>query len=194
MSLRLIFAASLTLLLGACASSPEYNYDFNPEHNYKQYQSYRWYDDVFPSKEAEYRQYNASDERVRKYFDHELKAKNIRLVSHNNPDLLINYHISSKENFSSSSFDNYYGKGVHGSAAVGTWGSGFSIGYSTGSSVRTYKEGTLVIDILDAEKKQLIWRGITEGRLPKDLDRSKRDAIIHEAAEQMIANFPPRQP
>jgi len=32
----------------------------------------------------------------------------------------------------------------------------------------TYKVGTINVDIVDAEKKQLIWEGVSEGRISKE--------------------------
>ena len=49
------------------------------------------------------------------------------------------------------------------------------------------KEGTLVIDIVDAEKKELVWQGVG-----KDLLNPRNPAEhLLEAVEQVLSEFPP---
>jgi hypothetical protein len=50
-----------------------------------------------------------------------------------------------------------------------------------------YKEGTLVIDIVDREKKDLVWQGIGKGIL----DRHNPAANLVEATEEVLKEFPP---
>lgn len=53
----------------------------------------------------------------------------------------------------------------------------------------TYPIGTANIDVVDAQKRQLIWEGVAEGRLTeKDMD-NPRDAI-KSAVTQLFARFP----
>ena len=59
------------LLTSSCASGPDIVIDYSTDRDFSRYKTYRWYDDVVPSKEAEYRQHNSHDKRVRKYFNNE---------------------------------------------------------------------------------------------------------------------------
>ncbi len=65
--------------------------------------------------------------------------------------------------------------------------------HSSSTSVREYKIGTLVLDIVDPAKKQVIWRGsvskplgIYNNRTPEE-----RMTLAMSNAEHMLANFPP---
>ena len=55
-----------------------------------------------------------------------------------------------------------------------------------------YKYGTVNIDVIDAEKKQLIWEGISEGTLKKsDLEKPKQ--AISEVVGLIFQQYPTRQ-
>ena len=180
---------SFTLFLSGCASGPDIFIDYSTSTDFSHYKTYRWYDDVMSSKEADYRQYNSQDKRVRKYFNKELERLGYRAVNSGEPDFLINYHISKQENLQIDQFSQYSSKGVHGSVAAGTYGQSVSIGYSSGSKPRVYKDGTVVIDIINTAKSEVAWRGIAEGRLPKDLSPKKRDQIAFNLSKKLLGEF-----
>ena len=78
-----------------------------------------------------------------------------------NPDVYVTYHTDSKEemqlNTSSYGYGSPGGWGWGGYGYGAGWG-GASMGAST-TSVSTYEVGTLIIDVWDADAKELIWRG-----------------------------------
>ncbi|HWK49175.1 MAG TPA: DUF4136 domain-containing protein [Steroidobacter sp.] len=55
----------------------------------------------------------------------------------------------------------------------------------------TYPVGTANIDVVDAQKRQLIWEGVAEGRLRDDDMGNPREAIS-SAVTQVFAHFPGR--
>lgn len=50
-----------------------------------------------------------------------------------------------------------------------------------------YKQGTLIIDIVDRQKKELVWRGVGSGVL----NRSDPKKNLLEAVEKILKDFPP---
>lgn len=178
--------------LAGCASQPEFFLDYDREFAFETLRTYRWYDDAHPSKTAEYRQYNASDRRVRTYVDRELQRSGFEEVAYGPADFLVNYSISREEKTSISSFAGYPQPGVHGGVGVGSYGSAVSLGYSSGPSVKTYKEGTVVIDVIDTREDQIVWRSLAEGRLQKSLSHSEKDALASKLARELMAEFPPK--
>lgn len=69
---------------------------------------------------------------------------------------------------------------------VGRWGRGWRT--SPGHVVR-YKEGTLIIDIVDQKKKELVWQGVGKGVL----DRSNPASNLLEAVQKILEKFPPEE-
>jgi len=94
------------------------------------------------------------------------------------PDLFVVYHVTTDEKTSVTTYGGgYYGWGYHG------WGVGFS-----DVQVNKYTEGTLIIDLVDAEKEALVWRGWATGTLS---DRPNYDRL-REVVKGMLAEFPPK--
>lgn len=180
----------LALCLGACSNQPSYVIDHNERIDFSTFKTYRWYDDLHPSTEADYRQYNSSDKRVRTYVDRELRRKNLLESASTEADFWVNYHISKEDRMQIDSFSGYP-SGMHGAAGVGTYGSAVSIGYSSGPSVRTYKEGTVVLDVIDTRNNKIVWRGIAEGRLKNSLSQQGKNRIAAEISRELLADFPP---
>ncbi|MFT4519421.1 MAG: hypothetical protein ACI9JM_001817 [Halioglobus sp.] len=187
-------ALVVSLMLVACSSQPTFNIDHDDHTNFASYKTYRWYDDVYDSKEADYRQYNASDERVRTHIDGELGKKRLEQITSGQADFWVNYHISKQDRMKIDNFSGYPSSGMHGGVGVGTYGTAVSVGYSSGPSVKEYSEGTVVLDIIDARTSKIVWRGIAEGRLKKDLSHNEKDHRAAEVSRELLADFPPSPP
>jgi hypothetical protein len=180
----------ISLCLTACANQPTYIVDFSEGTDFSQYQNYRWYDDVVETERGEYRHYNSSDKRVRDHVNAELEKKGLFESRTLEPDFLINYSKSTQDRVSIDSFSGYP-QGMFGSVGAGTYGTGMSIGYSSGPSVREYREGTVVLDVIDAKSMEIVWRGIAEGRLSKDRSISEKNHLAAEVCGELLADFPP---
>ncbi len=68
------------------------------------------------------------------------------------------------------------------------WGAG---AYGGRVDVSYYQEGTLVIDIVDNSKKELIWRGLGRGIVGSHSDKEKKQAAIDTYVQEILNNFPP---
>jgi len=54
--------------------------------------------------------------------------------------------------------------------------------------VRTYEEGTLVIDIIDRRRRELVWRGVGEGAFAKP---NPSDEKVAKRVSRVLQTFPP---
>jgi hypothetical protein len=59
--------------------------------------------------------------------------------------------------------------------------------------VSQYNEGTLIIDVIDMSKKELVWRGTGTGVIDPNATVEERTANINNAVAQILAQFPPTQ-
>ena len=64
-------------------------------------------------------------------------------------------------------------------------------GGTTNIDVSQYDEGTLVIDVIDMNKKELVWRGTGKGAIDPNATVEERTANINNAVAQILAQFPP---
>jgi hypothetical protein len=58
--------------------------------------------------------------------------------------------------------------------------------------VRDILVGTMVIDIADAKKSQVAWRGMGVKEVQTQAKPDKRDKSINEAVKKIFKNYPPK--
>jgi hypothetical protein len=70
------------------------------------------------------------------------------------------------------------------------WGGGFGGGFGDATTTEeTYKVGTLVVDLFDANTKKLIWRGSSSDTLSDKSDKNIKN--LNKGVEKMFDRFPP---
>lgn len=102
-----------------------------------------------------------------------------------NPDMLVSIFTKSRQKVDVNQNNNFgYGYGYG-------WGwNPYVYGNLNNVSVSQYTEGTLFIDFIDKEKKELVWQGIGTGALVIK-NREKKEARIKEFVKEIISRFPP---
>ncbi len=87
-----------------------------------------------------------------------------------------------------------YGPYAYGAPYGRGWGYYGGYGYpymGGGTEVRSYEEGTLMLDIVDSQAKELVWRGYGSARVR---GREASDEAIQSAVMQLMQYFPPPLP
>jgi hypothetical protein len=101
------------------------------------------------------------------------------------------YHMAFDKEKDISTFSSGYGGG-YGAYGWG-WGGGGWAGGTTTTQVRDILVGTLVIDLADAKKAQLVWRGMGVKEVNTQANPEKRDKSIANAVKKIFKNYPPKQ-
>jgi len=164
-SLVLFFAAALV----AC-SSISTTYDFDPDADFSKYTSYAWM-------KKDNSTNSLLDKRIEKAADYYLGRAGLKKVP-DSPDLLVVSHFGTQEKTDVSSYGYGYGWGWRGGGGV---------------DVYQYTEGTLVLDIVDAKTKQLVWRGTAESELDNNTSPNKIDAKLDTVMDALFQNYPPKK-
>jgi hypothetical protein len=116
-----------------------------------------------------------TDKRIKKAVDMQLQIKGIQFTT-DNPDLRVHYHII---------VDN---RSAVRPAAYGYYYSPYWM--RNQYDVYQYREGTLIIDLMDAKNSNLVWRGWgTEVLDTNDIDLT--EAVINDAVFKILKRFPP---
>ena len=180
-----IFATFMTSLLAAmfltgCASAPTIRVDQDAAADLSQYRTFGFYDRLETDK-ARYSTITTT--RLKDATIQEMEKLGYR-HDESNPDLLINFSadVSDRQDVTKTpaSVRGFYG---YRPAAYRAWvGSAYDI------DVRQYKAGTLIIDLIDAGQKRLVWRGIAEGELQKK-DQKDLAATIERAVTGIFGKF-----
>ena len=129
------------------------------------------------------------DDRIVAAIDAELAAKGLTKVE-SNPDVFVVYHVAFDKEKDISTYSSGYGGG-YGAYGWG-WGGGWAGGTTT-TQVRDILVGTLVIDVADAKKSQLAWRGMGVKEVDTQAKPEKRDKSINNAVKKIFKNYPPSQ-
>ncbi len=185
----------LVLCIG-CASFTV-NYDFDQEFDFFSIKTYNWL--PIPEKA----QINElAVKHVKFAVNNEMKAKGFQMTSEN-PDVLIALHGGKEKKVDVQEWGYTYGDyNYHHWGPYHPWGfdrdtvapplpPGPSFRdyseYRRGTDTYEYEVGTLIIDIVDAKKKELIWRGTGTGII----DPGKTSEQINEVVKKLLENFPP---
>jgi hypothetical protein len=124
-----------------------------------------------------------------------LAKKGFRRVSVNQkPDLYIYYHIVTQEVMDSTTMDDGFGWG---GGPWGTWGGWGGWGMWGGlgpdiaqTTVQPRMMGILAVDLIDANRKTLVWRG--QATTDAISNTQKGDANqVRKAIDKMFKQFPP---
>lgn len=129
------------------------------------------------------------DNRIVAALEAELAAKGLTKTDAN-PDVFVVYHVAFDTQKDISTFSSGYGGGGYGPYGWG-WGGGWA-GGSTHTQVRDILVGTLVIDIADAGKNQMVWRGMGVKEVDTQAKPEKRDKSINNAVKKILKNYPPK--
>jgi len=177
----------LGLIMGTVScSSMTAHVDFDRQAAFNTYETYAWAPTKDTSMEdSSAMMHNRVVDAIQQKMDQGLKRVD------SNPDLYVTYHTNSRDELRMDTtsmgygygggwgWDPYYG-GRYGWGYGGMGGMGMG---STTTRVTTYTKGTLVIDIYDAKKKEIIWRGSVED-VVKD-DPTKASKQIYQAIDKI---------
>lgn len=56
-----------------------------------------------------------------------------------------------------------------------------------------YQQGSIIVDILDAQTNDVVWRGSTEGRIKKNTTPIERDERVTRYLALLFEDFPPKK-
>lgn len=165
----------LILILSSCANI-RVNADYDSRVDFTKYKTYAFHKNGVDKVQVS----ELDKKRILRAIDEEMTKKGY--TKSENPDMLVNILTKERERLNVNQFNMGFGYG---------WGWGWNPYFMGGgnSFVNSSTEGTLYIDLIDAEKKELIWEGEGIGSLTEN--RSKKEQQINEFVAKIIAQFPP---
>ncbi len=179
MKSRLITAGLIALLVPAAAMAQKVSYDYDKTANFAAYKTYA-------HKAGTKVGQPLIDDRIVAAIDAQMAAKGFT-KSDSDPDVFVVYHVAFDKQKDISTFSSGY-PGGYGPYGWG-WGGGMS---TTSTQVRDILVGTLVVDLADAKKGQLAWRGMAVKEVKTQASPEKRDKSINEALKKVFKNYPPK--
>ena len=166
----------LVFVIVSC-SSVRVAADYDKNANFNEYKTFAFFKTGIDKAEIS----DLDKRRILRAIEAELLAKGF--TKSENPDLLVSIFTKSRQKVNV--YNNGYGHYGYG------WGwSPFYWGhYPYYSNVSTSTEGTLYVDLIDANKKELVWQGMGIGYLTKNMD--KKEARFKEFVFKIMEKYPP---
>lgn len=169
---KILTAAAVALLFLSSCSTIRVKTDFDRDADFSLYKTYRW----IPENKIKHRNRLMKDQLIRKHVhsavEREMAKMGFIKAERLKADLVITYYIGTKRKVDVTRYG-YVRWGRFNNRPV---------------SVRKYKEGTLILDFIDAGNKQLVWRGwassVFHGR-----ENSAED--IAKSVERLLREYPP---
>ncbi len=184
-SLRWLLAALLLALLAACATGPRISSDSDPRADFSAYRTFAFYSPLAIEREG---YASLVSGRMKAAARAEMEARGYR-YSEEAPDLWLNINAYMQRRTDVSTIPDvdyayYYSYRHRGYVAVPYW--------HDRTTVHRYTEGTMNIDLVDAERNALVWEGIAVGRVTRNQDAAARDAAIDATIRDIFAAYPHR--
>ncbi len=181
--LTILVVSMMAFFLIQC-SSITVKSDYDPEYDFAKFKTYRW---------ASAKEMNPDDvlaksplilKRVVTAVDAELSKKGFTLSESGDADVVVLAHAGIKQKTQVYQTGGSYYRGWYDPY----WGP-----YGGQTSVSQYEEGTLVIDIIAWETKELAWRGMGTQIIDDNVATEKITPIIDQWVAKILVQFPPKK-
>jgi hypothetical protein len=159
--LSLLLAAGLTNCSSVAVKS-----DFDANANFASYKTF----DFMPHRTGN----PLNNKRIEAAIEQELVAKGLQRQVAGRPDLLVAYHTNVKDKIDVDTYGYRYGRYGR---RVGTY-----------TTVQKYQQGTVVVDLVDAKERELVWRGWAKGEAGESVSKEK----IDDTVAKILAKYPPQ--
>jgi hypothetical protein len=179
---RVFAAAAALLLMAGCASGPDVRGDFDPAADFGRFRTFGFVEQAGT---------DAGDARsitttlLQNAAAREMESRGY--VRSDTPDLVINFHGRLEERVDIQSrpaptMGPTWGYRGWAGSPWGGWG-------GTEVTTRRYNVGTLVIDIVDLQQRQMVFQGSVQDTVTRQMQQN-REQTINEAVAQIFARFP----
>jgi hypothetical protein len=170
---RVVFVLLGMMLLAAKLPAQQVKTDYDRAANFGQYKTYSW---------EQVKTQNALDvDRIKNAVNATLAAKGWTQVESGGDVSIIALEMSHNQQTLNTFYD-----GFGGGWGWRRFGGGFGEATTT---TETYKVGTLVVDLYDSKKKQLLFRGTSSDTLSNNSNKNTEN--LDKGVEKMFKKFPP---
>lgn len=169
----------LAILAVGCSQQVTVHTDYDPDYDLWTYQTFDWGEKVNIEGGQNPLYYNElNDKRIKTAVQKQLSKRGYKL-SAESPELILHYHIIVKDQ-----------------SVLITEPYGYSYGqYWTRANTNTYsyREGTLILDLMDKKTNQLIWRGWAVTDVKDSYSPKQVEALIEEVVSKLFRKFPKKK-
>jgi len=183
MNIRFLIAClALGLLAAGGCTGPKVITDFDPSAEFSAFRTFAFTGLTARGDEVGVLDNSLLRKRIEAMVDRQLTAKGLRQVGVEDPsDLLVYLFVGVKDKQRIEST---------GMAGGGFGGRGRGAGfYGGGVTTYEYEEGTLIVDLTESSKKELVWRATIRGVLGDSVE--KNSEMVNKGVAKAFENYPP---
>ncbi len=187
----LVVLAGFSLSIAVVHAGVKVKVEFDKEYDFGKARTFGWHPDGAGEVKLLMRE-GGDPEQIRARWEptikdaveQELTKRGLAPATGGVPDLYLNYYFLSGPNSEAQTRGQFIG-------AVPPWGvPDFEM---TTTSLKIFEQGTLILDLIDGPKRQIVWRGIGEAQVDRQRTPVERAKRIREAMAEMLKKFPPKQ-
>jgi hypothetical protein len=168
---------AFVIVFSSC-SSVKVTTDYDIKADFNSYKTYAFYKTGIDKAEIS----DLDKKRILRAIEAELSI--LGMIKSDNPDMLVSIFTKSREKVNVQQNNNFgYGFGWG-------WNPWMWNGMDRNLNISQFTEGTLFIDFIDKDKKELFWQGIGTGAL-RIQNREKKEVRIKELVKEIVSKFPP---
>ena len=179
-----LFCIALLLLTASSALSQDIRYNFDNTADFSKFRAYKWVTlkSGAPLDEI-------TDEQIKAALNAAFARKGLTKVDGDSAtDLLIRYQTTEHINETFAEFDPGWSTGP------GWYVAGWhvpGVGSTTTQETSGIYKGELAVDMYDAAKHELVWRGVASKTLDPKAKPQKRQKSLDKAIAELMKNYPP---
>lgn len=177
------------LILAACSQQPRVNTDYQAGYDFSGLKTFQ----VIESKQDTKIDVLVSPftlGHIYQALETELSKRYQKVTAGQTPDFVVTYHVIVEEKIDPRSYDEIYGFGVYGRGYY-RYPYPYASPFLYGPRLRTFNQGSLIIDIADAKENKPIWRGVSEKRLSRTMTPAQQRDVLSQAVLEVLSQFPP---
>jgi Domain of unknown function (DUF4136) len=173
-----LLALVLCGLLTSAGFAQDVRYNFDREVDFSKFKTYKWIDNKPPANLDELK-----DKQIRASIENELAKKGLTKTDADNADLRIGYQVGLGHEKQFTSYNSGWGAGPG-------WRGWGGTGITTGQT-STITTGQLVLDMFDASKHNLVWKGAVSKTIDPNAKPDKAQKNLDKAMAKLLKNYPP---
>jgi hypothetical protein len=175
---------ALALALATSCSTTHGRFDFDGGASFAAYRSFAIVHPApagaeVPLPEGDIAKSQLTERRVREAIERELGAKGLASAPEASADLLVAFNLSSRRATRLVSYPDGF---IH------AWPHRWWRDHWDEAYTQLYTEGVLIVDLVDAKTRRLVWRGWTANPLPDSGDMTR---VVDHAVGEVLENYPP---
>ena len=186
----LVVVAVLALAVAVVQAGVKVRAEFDKEYDFSKARTFGWHPDgagevkLLMKEGGDPEQIRARWEpTIKDAVEQEMTKRGLSPATSGVPDLYLNYYFLSGPNSEAQTRGQFIG-------AIPPWGvPDFEM---TTTSLKIFEQGTLILDIIDGPKRQIVWRGIAEAQVDRQRTPAEREKRIREAVGEVLKKYPPK--